>query len=182
LTLRLSPIESVSPDLIAHAELAVDTAGEGFVEITAEARRFVSECGAGDGVLLLFLQHTSASLTVQENADPDVQTDLTSALRRLAPAEAPWVHTVEGSDDMPGHVKTMLTRSASGRASIWSSIARGRTGATWFCSSPAAGNSFAAAHHFGPARRALRPADHVSLPLQPATCRRGADALARTWH
>lgn len=106
---RLSPIRRIAPDLIASAELAVDTVGEGFVEITREARRFVADCGAGDGVLLLYLRHTSASLCIQENADPDVQTDLVTALRRLAPADGPWVHTVEGPDDMPGHIKAMLT-------------------------------------------------------------------------
>jgi secondary thiamine-phosphate synthase enzyme len=57
----------------------------------------------------LFIRHTSASLTVQENADPDVRTDLVTALRRLAPSDAPWVHDAEGPDDMPAHVKTMLT-------------------------------------------------------------------------
>jgi secondary thiamine-phosphate synthase enzyme len=59
-------------------------------------------------VLFLFLRHTSASLVIQENADPDVQVDLTTALRRLAPADAGWVHDTEGPDDMPAHVKTML--------------------------------------------------------------------------
>jgi secondary thiamine-phosphate synthase enzyme len=68
----------------------------------------VAQSGAGDGVLLAYLRHTSASLTVQENADPDVQTDLVTALRRLAPEDGPWVHTVEGPDDMPGHIKSML--------------------------------------------------------------------------
>jgi len=58
---------------------------------------------------LLYLRHTSASLVIQENADPDVQTDLVTALRRLAPDDGPWVHTVEGPDDMPAHVKSMLT-------------------------------------------------------------------------
>jgi len=106
---RMSAIRSVAPDLLASAELTVDSQGEGFTEITTEARRFVAQCGAGDGVLLLYLRHTSASLTIQENADPDVQTDLITALRRLAPADGPWVHTVEGPDDMPGHIKTMLT-------------------------------------------------------------------------
>ena len=70
---------------------------------------FLSWCGAGDGVLLAYLRHTSASLTIQENADPDVQTDLIAALRNLAPEDAGWVHTVEGPDDMPAHVKAMLT-------------------------------------------------------------------------
>jgi secondary thiamine-phosphate synthase enzyme len=106
---RLSAIRSVAPELLASAELSLDTPGEGFTDITAEARRFVAQSGAGDGLLLLYLRHTSASLTIQENADPDVQTDLITALRRLAPADGPWVHTIEGPDDMPGHIKTMLT-------------------------------------------------------------------------
>jgi len=106
---RLSAIRSVAPELLASAELSLDTPGEGFTDITAEARRFVAQSGAGDGLLLLYLRHTSASLTIQENADPDVQTDLITALRRLAPADGPWIHTIEGPDDMPGHIKTMLT-------------------------------------------------------------------------
>jgi secondary thiamine-phosphate synthase enzyme len=105
----LSPITRATPDLIAAATLTVATAGEGFTEITTEARRFVEQSGAGDGILLLFIRHTSASLVIQENADPDVRTDLTTALRRLAPADAGWVHDVEGPDDMPAHVKAMLT-------------------------------------------------------------------------
>jgi secondary thiamine-phosphate synthase enzyme len=60
-------------------------------------------------MLLLFIRHTSASLVIQENADPDVQTDLMTALNRLAPVEAGWVHDSEGPDDMPSHVKAMLT-------------------------------------------------------------------------
>ena len=109
MTARLSAIRTVAPDLLASAELSLDTPGEGFTDITAEARRFVAQCRAGDGLLLLYLRHTSASLTIQENADPDVQTDLVAALRRLAPADGPWVHTIEGPDDMPGHIKAMLT-------------------------------------------------------------------------
>jgi secondary thiamine-phosphate synthase enzyme len=108
-TARLSAIQSVAPQLLTSAELAVETPGEGFIDITSEVRRFVEQSRAGDGVLLLYLQHTSASLVIQENADPDVQGDLVTALRRLAPADGPWVHTAEGLDDMPGHIKTMLT-------------------------------------------------------------------------
>jgi secondary thiamine-phosphate synthase enzyme len=99
----------IAPEVIAIATLSVETAGEGFSDITGEAGEFLREAGAGDGVLLLFLRHTSASLTIQENADPDVRTDLVTALRRLAPADAGWVHDTEGPDDMPAHVKTMLT-------------------------------------------------------------------------
>jgi secondary thiamine-phosphate synthase enzyme len=98
----------VAAPIIASATLDVETRGEGFVEITDTVDRFVKETGGEDGVILLFIRHTSASLVIQENADPDVRTDLVTALRRLAPAEAGWVHTVEGPDDMPGHVKSML--------------------------------------------------------------------------
>jgi hypothetical protein len=79
---RLSPIRSATPQLPASAELAIETPGEGFTDITREAARFVKESGAGDGVLLLYLRHTSASLVIQENADADVQTDLVTALHR----------------------------------------------------------------------------------------------------
>jgi secondary thiamine-phosphate synthase enzyme len=106
---RLSAITEVSPQLIASATLRLGTSGAGFTEITAQAASFIAQIGAGEGVLLIFLRHTSASLTIQENADPDVQTDLASALDRLAPQDAPWVHDVEGPDDMPAHVKAMLT-------------------------------------------------------------------------
>jgi secondary thiamine-phosphate synthase enzyme len=106
---RLSEIHAVTPHLVATATLTVDTPGEGFTDITAMAARFLTGAGAGDGALFLYLRHTSASLVIQENADPDVQTDLTTALRRLAPEDAGWVHDLEGPDDMPAHVKAMIT-------------------------------------------------------------------------
>jgi secondary thiamine-phosphate synthase enzyme len=105
----LGSIHRASPGMVATATLAIDTAGAGFIEITSEARRFLGQVGGGDGVLFLFVRHTSASLVIQENADPAVQTDLATALDRIAPAGAGWVHDAEGPDDMPGHVKTMLT-------------------------------------------------------------------------
>jgi secondary thiamine-phosphate synthase enzyme len=115
----MTPNRSVTADLVAAAQAVpatvttasfmVATAGRGLTEITGEAVRFIAQAGATDGVLLLFIRHTSASLLIQENADPDVRTDLAAALDRLAPEDAGWVHTVEGSDDMPAHVKTMLT-------------------------------------------------------------------------
>ena len=105
---HLSVITEVTPQLIATATLHVDTAGAGFTEITRNAENFVAQIGAGEGVLLVYLRHTSASLTIQENADPAVQHDLISALDRLAPEDAPWIHDVEGPDDMPAHVKAML--------------------------------------------------------------------------
>lgn len=108
MTGRLSAIRSIAPSLVASAELVIDTQGEGLTEITGEAVRFIEQIKAGDGILLLYLRHTSASLTIQENADPDVQTDLVTALRLIAPASGPWVHKVEGPDDMPAHIKSML--------------------------------------------------------------------------
>lgn len=106
---QLTPIKQTPVAVVATATLSVETPGAGFVDITREAQRFVSGAGAREGTLILFIRHTSASLTIQENADPDVQLDLGAALDRLAPADAGWVHDAEGPDDMPAHVKTMLT-------------------------------------------------------------------------
>jgi len=107
--MRLESVRTVAPEIVASATLTVETKGEGLIEITREVAHFLAEIGAGDGALLAYVRHTSASLTIQENADPDVRTDLTTALRRLAPEDAGWVHEVEGPDDMPAHVKAMLT-------------------------------------------------------------------------
>lgn len=104
-----SPIRDTGALSVATMTLTVETAGEGLVEITREIAQFVAEIGAEEGAVLLFIRHTSASLMIQENADPDVRRDLITALRRLAPSDAPWVHDVEGPDDMPAHVKAMLT-------------------------------------------------------------------------
>ena len=105
---RLENVQSTAPDLIASATLTVETRGEGFVEITRDVAEFLERIGASDGVALAFIRHTSASLVIQENADPDVQTDLVTALRRVAPANAGWVHDTEGPDDMPAHIKAMV--------------------------------------------------------------------------
>jgi secondary thiamine-phosphate synthase enzyme len=104
----LSSIQVGRADSIARAILTVETNGEGFFEITREVGRFLEKIGARDGVLLLFLRHTSASLVIEENADPDVRVDLVTALDRIAPANAGWVHDTEGPDDMPAHVKSMI--------------------------------------------------------------------------
>jgi secondary thiamine-phosphate synthase enzyme len=106
---RLSSISIVAPELIATATLTIETRGEGFSDITREVARFLDQAAAQEGVLSLFLRHTSASLVIQENADPDVQVDLITAFRRLAPPDADWVHDIEGPDDMPAHIRTMLT-------------------------------------------------------------------------
>ena len=105
---RMSAIVEVAPQLIASATLRVDTSGAGFTDITGNAAGFIDQISAGEGALLVYLRHTSASLAIQENADPDVQSDLIAALDRLAPENAPWIHDVEGPDDMPAHVKAML--------------------------------------------------------------------------
>lgn len=104
----LSSIRLTRAETVATVALAVETSGAGFFEITREAARFLDDVKARDGALLLFIRHTSASLVVQENADPDVCADLVTALDRLAPADAVWVHEIEGPDDMPAHVKSML--------------------------------------------------------------------------
>ncbi|MFT4118633.1 secondary thiamine-phosphate synthase enzyme YjbQ [Bradyrhizobium sp.] len=102
----------VQADTIATSLLTVQTPGRGFTDLTSEISKFVGEARAGDGALSLFIRHTSASLTIQENADPSVLVDLTTALSRLAPENAPWTHDTEGPDDMPAHVKTMLTQTS----------------------------------------------------------------------
>ncbi|WP_234050883.1 MULTISPECIES: secondary thiamine-phosphate synthase enzyme YjbQ [unclassified Xanthobacter] len=101
---RISPL-----DTHAECRLAVTTSGEGFTDITREAAAFLTEIGARDGVLMAFCRHTSASLTIQENADSDVQRDLLTALDRLAPQNGGWVHDMEGPDDMPAHIRTLLS-------------------------------------------------------------------------
>ena len=105
---ELTDTQTTRVETVATARLNVATSGEGFVDVTREAARFLERIGARDGALFLFIRHTSASLVIQENADPDVQIDLVTALNRLAPADAGWVHDAEGPDDMPGHVKSML--------------------------------------------------------------------------
>ena len=102
---------SVQATTIASSLLTVQTPGCGFIDLTSEAAKFVTEIRARDGALTLFIRHTSASLTIQENADPSVLVDLTTALARFAPddEDAGWTHDTEGPDDMPAHVKTMLT-------------------------------------------------------------------------
>ena len=105
---KLSAVTTAHVETIATAVLAVDTSGEGFFDITRDAQAFLAAAKARDGALLLYLKHTSASLVIQESADADVRTDLVMALKRLAPAHAGYVHEVEGPDDMPAHIKSML--------------------------------------------------------------------------
>lgn len=90
--------------------LTVRTRTRGFYEITRDVQSIVSQAGVQTGLCTLHLQHTSASLLIQENADPDVQRDFERFFARLIPDGDPlFVHTVEGRDDMPAHVRTALT-------------------------------------------------------------------------
>src|SRR4249920_474646 len=95
----------VSTPSIVSSLLTVHTRGSGFVDLTTDVAKFIGEAGAREGAMTLFIRHTSASLTIQENADPSVLDDLTTALSRLAPEDAGWTHDTEGPDDMPAHVK-----------------------------------------------------------------------------
>jgi secondary thiamine-phosphate synthase enzyme len=94
---------------ISH-ELVVQTRGRGLHEITETVLEWLRQAKAGDGLLTLHLRHTSASLLIQENADPDVRRDLDAFFERLVPdGDSIYVHTMEGEDDMPAHVRTALT-------------------------------------------------------------------------
>ena len=91
--------------------LRIATRGRGLIDITPQVRRWTQDSGIRDGLLTLFIRHTSASLLIQENADPDVQSDLERFLSRLVPDGDPlFRHTAEGSDDMPAHVRAALTQ------------------------------------------------------------------------
>jgi secondary thiamine-phosphate synthase enzyme len=102
------------PSNVKQAIFDIDTNDPGLYEFTRDVLHFVRESGVDCGVLTLFVQHTSCSLCVQENADPDVRRDLQAFFRRLVPpADDPsmrWIsHTTEGADDMPAHIKAALT-------------------------------------------------------------------------
>jgi secondary thiamine-phosphate synthase enzyme len=107
-----SALSTVGVDTMVSALLTVQTSGAGFVDLTREVAKFVTDASAQEGAVTLFIRHTSASLTIQENADPSVLDDLMTALDRLAPEDAGWTHDAEGPDDMPAHVKTMLTSTS----------------------------------------------------------------------
>ena len=107
-----TPPSIVTTATIVSSRLTVQTPGRGFLDLSAEVAGFVRDAGAVEGTVTLFIRHTSASLTIQENADPTVLVDLTTALDRLAPEHAGWRHDTEGPDDMPAHIKTMLTATS----------------------------------------------------------------------
>lgn len=92
--------------------MQVATHGKGLYPITGEVERWTKGHGLRTGLLTAFIQHTSASLAIQENADPDVVRDLDEFFERLAPEDASWYrHTAEGPDDMPAHIRAALTQT-----------------------------------------------------------------------
>src|SRR5262245_66019395 len=92
-----------------QSTIPVSTRGHGFTDLTDKIQRFVRDSGIESGLLTLFIPHTSASLLVQENADPDVLRDLEDAIDRLAPRDADYRHTTEGPDDLPAHIRSAPT-------------------------------------------------------------------------
>jgi secondary thiamine-phosphate synthase enzyme len=106
---RIETVHTGDASRQALGRLMVEMQGPGFTNLTRAISHWVAESGIASGLLTVFCRHTSASLTIQENADPDVQRDLTTALDRLAPRNAGYVHGTEGPDDMPAHIRAMLT-------------------------------------------------------------------------
>jgi secondary thiamine-phosphate synthase enzyme len=92
--------------------LRVSTSGKSLHNITTKIASIVAESGVETGLCTLFLRHTSASLIIQENADPDVLIDLANFMAKLVPEAAQYIHNAEGADDMPAHIRTVLTRTS----------------------------------------------------------------------
>jgi secondary thiamine-phosphate synthase enzyme len=108
--------------------LEIRSGGRGLVEFTAEVRAFVRASGLRDGLLTAFCRHTSASLLIQENADPDVRHDLDAFFGRLSPDGQPgWRHNNEGPDDMSAHIRSALTQTSVGIPLVGGELAFG----TW---------------------------------------------------
>jgi secondary thiamine-phosphate synthase enzyme len=111
----------------ASQMLRVATRGKGLTDITPEVAGWLASIGAEEGLVTVFVCHTSASLTIQENADPNVRRDLMAVLETLAPEGDHYAHEEEGPDDMPSHIKAMLTE-----VSLSIPVMRGRmTLGTW---------------------------------------------------
>ncbi len=92
--------------------LKIATKGKSLYKITNKIESIVAESGIKTGLCTIFLRHTSASLIIQENADPDVLLDLSNFLAKLVPESAPYIHNAEGADDMPAHIRTALTHTS----------------------------------------------------------------------
>lgn len=98
----------------ASTSITISTRGPGFTDLTARVEDWLDRIGAREGLLTAYIRHTSASLTIQENADSDVRRDLLDALDRLAPRSQDYRHRTEGPDDMPAHIKSALTATSIG--------------------------------------------------------------------
>jgi secondary thiamine-phosphate synthase enzyme len=92
--------------------IRIPTTGKSFTNITAKVEAIVAQSGVETGLCTLFLRHTSASLVIQENADPDVLRDLANFMAKLVPESANYIHDAEGTDDMPAHIRTALTHTS----------------------------------------------------------------------
>lgn len=92
--------------------LTISTTGKSLCKVTSKVQSVVATSGIHTGLCTLFLRHTSASLIIQENADPDVLTDLSNFFAKLVPEGYPYVHSTEGADDMPAHIRTALTSTS----------------------------------------------------------------------
>ena len=92
--------------------LEIPTTGKSLTNITSKVEAIVADSGVEVGLCTLFLRHTSASLIIQENADPDVLKDLANFMAKLVPESAQYIHDAEGADDMPAHIRTALTHTS----------------------------------------------------------------------
>ena len=92
--------------------LEINTSPKSFLDITKDVQAFVSESGLANGVCSLFIKHTSASLVIQENYDPSVRQDFETIFSKLVPEDFPYVHNMEGKDDMPAHIRSALTSTS----------------------------------------------------------------------
>jgi secondary thiamine-phosphate synthase enzyme len=98
---------------ICHAQLEIRTKGKGLYEITDQVQSTIDKCGVQNGTATLFVQHTSCSVIIMENADPTARRDLEEFFDRLVPEDANYfTHSSEGSDDMPSHIRMVLTRTS----------------------------------------------------------------------
>ena len=107
--------------------LEVSTTPKSFLDITNNVQDFVSESGLDNGVCSLFIKHTSASLVIQENYDPSVRQDFETIFSKLVPEDFPYVHNMEGKDDMPAHVRSALTSTSESIPVVNSKLSLG----TW---------------------------------------------------
>ncbi|MCU0751895.1 MAG: secondary thiamine-phosphate synthase enzyme YjbQ [Akkermansiaceae bacterium] len=99
--------------MVSHTSIRIRTRGKGTLEITDEVARAIAGSGIRDGIVTVFVRHTSASLVIMENADPSARRDLETFFDKLVPESTPWfVHTLEGPDDMPSHIRMALTRTS----------------------------------------------------------------------